>query len=36
MQAGLMKGISPIDEDASVVSVRYGGGTYKAPGRNCP
>jgi methane/ammonia monooxygenase subunit B len=33
MQAGLMKGISPIDEDSSTVSVRYRGGTYKVPGR---
>jgi methane/ammonia monooxygenase subunit B len=33
MQAGLLKGIGPIDEPASVVSARFGGGSYKVPGR---
>lgn len=33
MQAGLLKGISPMDEDAPVVTARYGGGNYKVPGR---
>jgi len=33
MQAGLLKGISPIDEEAPTVTVKYLNGTYKVPGR---
>ena len=33
MQAGLLKGISPIDEDAPAATVKYLSGTYKVPGR---
>ena len=33
MQAGLLKGIMPIDEDAPSVSIRYLNGSYKVPGR---
>lgn len=33
LQAGLLRGISPIDEEASQVTARYMGGSYKVPGR---
>ena len=33
MQAGLLKGIEPISEEAPVVTARYQGGSYKVPGR---
>lgn len=33
MQAGLLKGIAPFDEELPLVTTRYGGGTYKVPGR---
>ncbi|MBI3274993.1 MAG: methane monooxygenase/ammonia monooxygenase subunit B, partial [Methylocystis sp.] len=33
MQAGLLKGIQAIDEGTPTVAIRYGGGTYKVPGR---
>jgi len=34
MQAGLLKGISPIDDELPLVTSRYLGGTYKVPGRD--
>lgn len=33
MQAGLLKGIAPIDDELPLVTTRYGGGTYTVPGR---
>lgn len=33
MQAGLLTGISPIDEPSPTVSVRFRGGSYTVPGR---
>jgi methane/ammonia monooxygenase subunit B len=33
MQAGLLKGILPMEEEAPTVTVRYQSGSYKVPGR---
>ena len=33
MQAGLLKGISPMDDGPQLVTAQYGGGSYKVPGR---
>ncbi len=33
LQAGLLRGVSPIDEEAPAATVKYLGGTYKVPGR---